>query len=106
VTQQERCCASSPSCPCRRAGGGSGRSAATAASRTGWSTLPPGVTASTPAEVGNYVTSRLSGLTLRDAPGPGLLARSGWPRTHSDKRPRHLVAQGLAIWSEEGRAGR
>jgi heat-inducible transcriptional repressor len=63
--------------------------------------LPPGVTPSTLAEVGNYVSARLSGLTLRDA--QARLAdeiRAG--EAALDKAAQALVAQGLALWSEDG----
>ena len=59
--------------------------------------LPPGVTPSTLAEVGNYVSARLSGLTLREA--QARLAdeiRAG--QAALDKAAQTLVAQGLALW--------
>lgn len=63
--------------------------------------LPAGVTASTLAEVGNYVSARLSGLTLRDA--QARLAqeiRDG--KATLDQVAQALIAQGLALWSEDG----
>jgi heat-inducible transcriptional repressor len=63
--------------------------------------LPPGVTPSALAEVGNYVSARLSGLTLSDAQtrlGQGIKAG----RAALDKAAQELIARGLAIWSEDG----
>ncbi|MEA2998806.1 MAG: heat-inducible transcriptional repressor [Sphingomonadales bacterium] len=63
--------------------------------------LPPGITPSALAEIGNYVTARLSGLTLPDA--RGRLAeeiRDG--RTAIDEAAHALIESGLAIWSEDG----
>ena len=63
--------------------------------------LPRGVSPGTLAEVGNYVTARLSGLTLRQA--QARLAeeiRAG--KAELDKTAQALVAQGLALWSEDG----
>jgi len=63
--------------------------------------LPPGVTPSTLAEVGNYVSARLSGLTLRDAQARlGEEIRAG--KAALDKAARELIASGLALWSEDG----
>jgi heat-inducible transcriptional repressor len=63
--------------------------------------LPPGVTPSTLAEVGNYVSARLSGLTLREAQARlGEEIRAG--KAALDKAAQTLVAQGLALWSEDG----
>jgi heat-inducible transcriptional repressor len=63
--------------------------------------IPPGVTASALAEVGNYVSSRLSGLTL-----PQALARLGEEiragKAALDTASQELIARGLAIWSEDG----
>jgi heat-inducible transcriptional repressor len=63
--------------------------------------LPPGVTASSLAEVGNYVSSRLSGLTLQEARlrlereiCDGKAALDGAAET--------LIERGLALWSEDG----
>jgi heat-inducible transcriptional repressor len=63
--------------------------------------LPPGVTASTLAEVGNYVSSRLSGLTLSEAQAR-LSREIKAGQAALDKAARALVEQGLAIWSEDG----
>ena len=63
--------------------------------------LPAGVTPSTLAEVGNYVSARLSGLTLKDA--EARLAdeiRAG--QAALDKAAQELIARGLAIWSQDG----
>jgi len=62
--------------------------------------LPPGVTPSMLNEVGNYVTARLSGLTLRDAQ-VRLDAEIKAGRAALDQVARELIAQGLAIWSED-----
>ncbi|WP_129791175.1 heat-inducible transcriptional repressor HrcA [Sphingosinicella sp. CPCC 101087] len=63
--------------------------------------LPPGVTPSMLAEVGNYVSARLSGLTLSDA-----RARLGKEisdgRAALDQAAQELIARGLAVWSEDG----
>lgn len=63
--------------------------------------LPAGVTPSTLVEVGNYVSARLSGLTLKDA--EARLAdeiRAG--QAALDKAAQELIARGLAIWSQDG----
>jgi heat-inducible transcriptional repressor len=63
--------------------------------------LPPGVTGSTLAEAGNFVSARLSGLTLREA--QARLAeelRAG--KAALDKAAGELIARGLALWSEDG----
>ena len=63
--------------------------------------LPPGVTGSTLAEVGNYVSARLSGLTLSEAQARlGAEIRDG--RAALDKAARTLIERGLALWSEDG----
>ena len=63
--------------------------------------LPPEVTGSTLAEVGNYVSARLSGLTLGEAQARlGQEIRDG--RAALDKAARTLVQRGLALWSEDG----
>jgi heat-inducible transcriptional repressor len=63
--------------------------------------LPASVTASALNEVGNYVTARLSGLTLREA-----LVRLGEEISDGeaalDQAAQDLVARGLAVWSEDG----
>jgi heat-inducible transcriptional repressor len=63
--------------------------------------LPPGVTASTLAEVGNYVSARLSGLTLREAQAR-LTEEIRAGEAALDKVAQALIAQGLALWSEDG----
>jgi heat-inducible transcriptional repressor len=63
--------------------------------------LPPGVTASTLIEVGNYVSARLSGLTLRDAQAR-LGQEIGDGKAALDEAARALVSRGLALWSEDG----
>jgi heat-inducible transcriptional repressor len=63
--------------------------------------LPPGVTGSTLAEVGNYVSARLSGLTLSEAQAR-LKAEIGDGRAALDKAAQKLVERGLALWSEDG----
>jgi heat-inducible transcriptional repressor len=63
--------------------------------------LPTSATASALNEVGNYVTARLSGLTLREA-----LVRLGEEISDGeaalDDAAQDLVARGLAVWSEDG----
>jgi heat-inducible transcriptional repressor len=63
--------------------------------------LPAGVTASTLAEVGNYVSARLSGLTLSEAQAR-LKGEIRHGRAALDATARVLVERGLAIWSEDG----
>jgi heat-inducible transcriptional repressor len=63
--------------------------------------LPQGVTAGTLAEVGNYVSARLSGLTLSEAQGR-LQAEIKDGRAALDQAARTLVERGLASWSEDG----
>jgi heat-inducible transcriptional repressor len=63
--------------------------------------LPAGITASSLTEVGNYVSARLSGLTLPEA--QRRLAdeiRAG--KDALDSTSRELIDRGLAIWSEDG----
>jgi heat-inducible transcriptional repressor len=65
--------------------------------------LPPGVTQSALVEVGNYVTARLSGLTLQEAQVRlGEEIRAG--KAALDRTSQELVSRGLAIWSEDGSA--
>jgi heat-inducible transcriptional repressor len=63
--------------------------------------LPAGVTPSMLNEVGNYVSARLAGLTLRQAQArlDGEI-RAG--RAALDTAASELVARGLAVWSEDG----
>lgn len=63
--------------------------------------LPPGATASTLAEVGNYVSARLSGLTLREAQAR-LAEEIKAGEAALDSAARELIARGLAAWSEDG----
>jgi heat-inducible transcriptional repressor len=63
--------------------------------------LPPGVTASALAEVGNYVSARLSGLTLGDAQNR-LASEIQDGRAALDQVSQQLIARGLATWSEDG----
>ena len=63
--------------------------------------LPPGVGPSALAEVGNYVSSRLSGLTLQEARAR-LAAEVEAGKAALDGAARELIDRGLAIWSEDG----
>jgi len=63
--------------------------------------LPPGVSAAALAEVGNYVSARLSGLTLSQAHAR-LTAEIAAGQAALDRAAQQLVAQGLALWSEDG----
>ena len=63
--------------------------------------LPPGVTPRRSAEVGNYVSARLSGLTLRDAQAR-LAEEISAGKAALDQAAQELVARGLALWSEDG----
>jgi heat-inducible transcriptional repressor len=63
--------------------------------------LPPGLPASTLGEVANYVSARLSGLTLRQAQvrlGEEIAAGEA----ALDQAAQALVTRGLAVWSEDG----
>jgi len=63
--------------------------------------LPPGITASALAEVGNYVSARLSGLTLPEAQRRlSEEIRAG--QAMLDQAARELIDRGLALWSEDG----
>jgi heat-inducible transcriptional repressor len=63
--------------------------------------LPPGVTPSALGEIGNYVSARLSGLTLREAQARlGEEISAG--RAALDRAAQQLVSRGLAVWSEDG----
>ncbi len=62
--------------------------------------LPSGMTASTLSEVGNYVSARLSGLTLHEAQAR-LTSEIQAGRDALDQAARELVASGLAIWSQD-----
>lgn len=63
--------------------------------------LPPGVTASALAEIGNYVSARLSGLTLQQARGR-LSEEINDGRAALDRAAQQLIESGLATWSEDG----
>ena len=63
--------------------------------------LPPGITASALAEVGNYVSARLSGLTLQEAQ-KRLSSEIRAGRAALDETARQLIDRGLAVWSEDG----
>jgi heat-inducible transcriptional repressor len=63
--------------------------------------LPPGVTPAALAVVGNYVSARLSGLTLHEAQAR-LAEEIGAGRAALDRASQELVARGLAVWSEDG----
>jgi heat-inducible transcriptional repressor len=63
--------------------------------------LPAGITASALAEVGNYVSARLSGLTLPDAQRR-LAEEIREGKAALDGAARELIDRGLAIWSEDG----
>jgi heat-inducible transcriptional repressor len=63
--------------------------------------LPPGITASGLAEVGNYVSARLAGLTLPEAQRRlNEEIRAG--EAALDEAARQLIDRGLALWSEDG----
>jgi heat-inducible transcriptional repressor len=63
--------------------------------------LPPGVTASQLNEVGNYVSARLTGLTLAEAQTRlGEEIRAG--EAALDAAAQELIRRGLAVWSEDG----
>ncbi|HKR25628.1 MAG TPA: heat-inducible transcriptional repressor HrcA [Allosphingosinicella sp.] len=63
--------------------------------------LPRGVTPSTLTEAGNYVSARLSGLTLRDAEAR-LAEEIKAGKAALDRSAQELIARGLALWSEDG----
>ena len=63
--------------------------------------LPPGITASALAEVGNYVSARLSGLTLHEARGR-LAEEIKAGKAALDRTAQELIDRGLATWSEDG----
>jgi heat-inducible transcriptional repressor len=63
--------------------------------------LPAGVTQSALAEAGNYVSARLSGLTLQEARQRlGQEMEDG--KAALDVTAQQLIDRGLAIWSEDG----
>lgn len=63
--------------------------------------LPPGIAASSLAEAGNYVSARLSGLTLPQAQAR-LAAEIKAGEAAIDEAARELIERGLATWSEDG----
>jgi heat-inducible transcriptional repressor len=63
--------------------------------------LPPGVTPSALTEVGNYISGRLSGLTLPEAQAR-LSEEINAGKAALDRTSQELIARGLAIWSEDG----
>lgn len=63
--------------------------------------LPAGVTPSALAEVGNYVSARLSGLTLQEARSR-LTEEIGKGKAALDRAAQELIDRGLAVWSEDG----
>ncbi len=63
--------------------------------------LPPGVSASTLSEVGNYASARLNGLTLGEAQ-VRLADEIKAGQAALDVAAQQLVAQGLAVWSQDG----
>jgi len=63
--------------------------------------LPPGMTPSMLAEAANYMSERLSGLTLSEAQNR-LAAEIRQGRAALDAAAAELIARGLAIWSEDG----
>jgi len=62
--------------------------------------LPPGVTPSALADVGNYVSARLSGLTLPEAQAQ-LSREIKAGKSALDSAAQALISRGLAIWSED-----
>ncbi|HZG45945.1 MAG TPA: heat-inducible transcriptional repressor HrcA, partial [Allosphingosinicella sp.] len=62
--------------------------------------LPPGLSPAALTEVGNYVSARLSGLTLTDAQAR-LAEEISAGRAALDRAAQQLVGQGLAVWSED-----
>jgi len=65
--------------------------------------LPRGTPASLLTEAGNYISSRLAGLTLRQAE-ERLREEIGHGRAALDAAAADLIRRGLAIWSEDGSA--
>ena len=65
--------------------------------------LPPGLPPSALAEAGNYMSTRLAGLTLGEARNR-MQDEIGRGRAALDLAAADLVARGLAIWSEDGAA--
>ena len=63
--------------------------------------IPRGISASALAEVGNYVSARLAGLTLQEARAR-LAGEIQAGRASLDQAAQELIDRGLAIWSEDG----
>jgi heat-inducible transcriptional repressor len=63
--------------------------------------IPPGLTPSALTEVGNYVSARLSGLTLPEAQRR-LSEEINAGKAALDQAAQALIDRGLAIWSEDG----
>jgi heat-inducible transcriptional repressor len=63
--------------------------------------LPPGITSSALSEVGNYVSARLSGLTLAEA-RERLRQEIRHGEVALGQASRELIDRGLAVWSEDG----
>ncbi|MEP9400327.1 heat-inducible transcriptional repressor HrcA [Sphingomonas sp. VNH70] len=63
--------------------------------------LPPGTGGIALVEAGNYLTARLSGLTLAQARAR-ILREIGQERAELDATARALVERGLVLWSEDG----
>src|SRR3546814_19869712 len=63
--------------------------------------LPPGVSPSALIEAGNWVSARLAGLTLQQA-AQKLESEISQRRAAIDRAAQHIIAQGLAAWSEDG----
>ncbi len=63
--------------------------------------LAPGTSPFALVEAGNYLTARLSGLTLGEARAR-ILREIGQERAELDATARTLVERGLAVWSEDG----
>jgi heat-inducible transcriptional repressor len=63
--------------------------------------LPAGVGPAALVEVGNFVSARLSGLTLTEAQAR-LQAEIRDGRAALDRSARQLVERGLAVWSQDG----
>ncbi|WP_156681440.1 heat-inducible transcriptional repressor HrcA [Sphingomonas profundi] len=62
--------------------------------------LPAGLPPSALVEAGNYISERLSGLTLREAEAR-LRAEIGEGQAALDMAARELIARGLAVWSQD-----
>ncbi|HEY0627181.1 MAG TPA: heat-inducible transcriptional repressor HrcA [Allosphingosinicella sp.] len=63
--------------------------------------LPPGISQALLSEAANYISARLSGLTLGEAQ-VRLQAEIRAGEAALDKAAQELVARGLAVWSEDG----